>query len=82
MFVGYDSAGGHVAAACGVPMVSLFAGYPSERFFERWRPDGDGPIQVVKCEQGIDPWPQLLSALNRITAAAFPESSPAGEDPA
>ena len=26
LYVGYDSAGGHVAAACGVPMISVFAG--------------------------------------------------------
>ena len=66
MYVGYDSAGGHVAAACGVPMVSIFAGYPSDRFYDRWRPTGDGPISVVKCEPGVDPWPQVVAALDEI----------------
>ncbi len=37
MFVGYDSAAGHVAAACGVPLISIFAGAVSERMFQRWR---------------------------------------------
>jgi hypothetical protein len=48
LYVGYDSAGGHVAAACGVPMISIFAGFASERMFQRWRPTGPGPIYVVR----------------------------------
>ena len=50
LYVGYDSAGQHVAAACGVPLVSIFAGFPSPRFFARWRPWGKGKIEVVKVE--------------------------------
>lgn len=50
-YIGYDSAGQHVAAACGIPLVSLFAGYPSARFFARWRPWGKGQIGVVRVEQ-------------------------------
>jgi ADP-heptose:LPS heptosyltransferase len=38
LYVGYDSAGQHVAAACGVPLISIFAGFPSLRMFARWRP--------------------------------------------
>lgn len=48
LYLGYDSAGGHVAAACGVPMISIFAGFASERMFQRWRPTGRGPIHVVQ----------------------------------
>lgn len=48
LYVGYDSAGGHVAAACGVPMVCIFAGSMSERMFARWRPSGDGRIRIVR----------------------------------
>ncbi len=40
MFIGYDSAGGHVASACGVPLISIFAGAVNDRFFERWKPLG------------------------------------------
>ena len=38
LYLGYDSAGQHVAAAAGVPLVSVFTGYVSERMFSRWRP--------------------------------------------
>lgn len=40
LYVGYDSAGQHVASACGVPLISIFKGFPSERFFSRWGPRG------------------------------------------
>ena len=50
LYVGYDSAGGHVAAACGVPLISVFGGHVSERMLERWRPAGPGPVQVVRAE--------------------------------
>ncbi len=48
LYVGYDSAGGHVAAACEVPLVSIFAGFASERMFQRWRPTGSGPIHIIR----------------------------------
>ncbi len=67
LYVGYDSAGQHVAAACGVPVISIFAGYVSERMFQRWRPTGKGRIEVVKV---TDPDPatvlaQTLSVLEK-----------------
>jgi hypothetical protein len=40
LFVGYDSAGGHVASACGVPLISIAKGFVSERMAARWRPLG------------------------------------------
>ncbi len=39
-FVGYDSAGGHVASACGIPLISIAKGFASERMAARWRPLG------------------------------------------
>jgi hypothetical protein len=39
LYVGYDSAGQHVAAAGNVPLVSVFCGHASERMFWRWRPN-------------------------------------------
>lgn len=39
LYVGYDSAGQHVAAAGDVPLASIFAGYPCERMLARWRPN-------------------------------------------
>lgn len=41
LYVGYDSAGQHVASACGVPLISIFAGFPAPRMLARWRPTGD-----------------------------------------
>jgi hypothetical protein len=40
LYVGYDSAGQHVAAAGNVPLVSIVAGSVCERMFFRWRPTG------------------------------------------
>ena len=51
LYIGYDSAGGHVAAACGVPMISIFAGFPSDRMFQRWRPTGPGEISILRADQ-------------------------------
>lgn len=48
-YLGYDSAGQHVAAAAGVPLVSVFAGYACERMFSRWRPRGQN-VQVIAVD--------------------------------
>ena len=48
LYVGYDSAGQHAAAALSIPLVSVFAGAVNDRFFERWRPDG----HVIRVDGG------------------------------
>ena len=53
LYVGYDSAGQHVAAACGVPLISIFAGFPAPRMFDRWRPSG--PYATVIRVDQADP---------------------------
>jgi ADP-heptose:LPS heptosyltransferase len=65
LYVGYDSAGQHVAAACGVPLVTIFAGFPTPRMFSRWRPTGPGPIEVVKVDKP-DPAQVLKDTLRAI----------------
>lgn len=40
LYIGYDSAGQHVANVAGVPLISIFAGFPVTRMFDRWRPAG------------------------------------------
>jgi ADP-heptose:LPS heptosyltransferase len=40
LYVGYDSAGQHVAATAHIPLVSVFTGYACERMLSRWRPTG------------------------------------------
>jgi ADP-heptose:LPS heptosyltransferase len=56
LYVGYDSAGGHVASACGVPVISIARGFLNERMAARWRPLGtiiDGnapdPLEAVRA---------------------------------
>jgi ADP-heptose:LPS heptosyltransferase len=65
LYVGYDSAGQHVAAACGVPLVSIFAGFPTPRMMARWRPTGPGRIEVVRADSP-DPNQVLAMALDAI----------------
>jgi ADP-heptose:LPS heptosyltransferase len=50
LYVGYDSAGQHVAAACGIPLISIFAGFPTPRMFHRWRPSGPRAT-VIRVDQ-------------------------------
>lgn len=50
LYIGYDSAGQHVAAACGVPLVSIFAGFPSARMLARWRPTGER-VTVIRVDR-------------------------------
>jgi len=63
LYVGYDSAGQHVAAACGVPLISVFAGFPSLRMFARWRPPGEG-CQVIRVDR-----PDAAETLSRVREA-------------
>jgi hypothetical protein len=53
LYVGYDSAGQHVAAACGVPRITVFNGAPGERFVARWRPEGAGFSRVLSPGEGL-----------------------------
>jgi ADP-heptose:LPS heptosyltransferase len=63
LYVGYDSAGQHVASATGVPLVSIFAGFPSPRMFHRWRPNGN----VIRVDN-----PDPAEALVRVRRAIAP----------
>jgi ADP-heptose:LPS heptosyltransferase len=46
VYIGYDSAGQHLAAALGVPTIDIFAGFTSPRMPERWSPHGPAPASV------------------------------------
>ncbi len=50
LYVGYDSAGQHVADAAEVPLISIFTGFPCDRMFARWRPTGTRAA-VIKVEE-------------------------------
>jgi hypothetical protein len=49
-YVGYDSAGQHIAAALGIPTLTIFVNTGSPTFAERWRPYGPGVIEVLNAE--------------------------------
>ena len=66
LYVGYDSAGQHVAAACGVPLISVFAGFPVPRMFERWCPVGEH-CHVIRVDR-----PDLEETLGRVREVLAP----------
>ena len=72
LYIGYDSAGQHVAAACGVPLVTVFAGAPCERFRRRWSPSGPGAMEVVSADAAspLSVLERTLEAAGRVTTAA------------
>jgi len=46
-YIGYDSAGQHIAAALEVPTIDIFTEAASPVFQERWRPCGRGVVKVA-----------------------------------
>ncbi len=46
-YIGYDSAGQHIAAALGVPVLTIFVNSNSPAFGERWRSYGPGAIKFL-----------------------------------
>ena len=65
LYVGYDSAGQHAAAACGIPLVSIFTGFPVPRMLERWKPAGD-LSRVIRVDS---PNPDVAEVLSLVQAA-------------
>lgn len=49
-YVGYDSAGQHAAAALGVPGITLFKGFASEKMFQRWQPRAVPGARVIRVD--------------------------------
>ena len=64
LYVGYDSAGGHVAAALGVAGIDIFVGAACDRMVRRWQPWGPKPATVIGVREGNDP-PDVLSEVRR-----------------
>jgi ADP-heptose:LPS heptosyltransferase len=63
LYVGYDSSGQHVAAACGIPLITIFAGFPVPRMFDRWRPSGE-KTTVIRVDR-----PDADEVLGRVREA-------------
>lgn len=75
LYVGYDSAGQHVANAAGIPLVSIFKGYASERMLSRWRPCNSNArvitIDETNCESALERAIEAID-LTRAAEAAGP----------
>jgi ADP-heptose:LPS heptosyltransferase len=78
LYVGYDSAGQHVAAAGQVPLVSIFNGYACERMLSRWRPQTDSARVVTVNESNQSR--ALARTLQAIAEAGEEEASAASTD--
>lgn len=50
LYVGYDSAGQHAAAALGVPTITVFCAASGRRHMQRWTPHGSAPVERVAIE--------------------------------
>lgn len=72
LYVGYDSAGQHVASAGHVPLVSVFAGFACDRMFARWRPASANAhvIRVDDANGSEAVLEETLSAISEAVAAA------------
>lgn len=69
LYVGYDSAGQHVAAAANVPLVSVFAGYACERMFSRWRPTtASARVVPITDDQRVSGEAAALQAISEAVA--------------
>jgi hypothetical protein len=51
LYVGYDSACQHLAAALGIPAIDIFAGFHSARMPQRWRPTGPAPVTMIVVDE-------------------------------
>ncbi|MBI3652806.1 MAG: hypothetical protein HY231_17420 [Acidobacteria bacterium] len=50
LYIGYDSAGQHLAAALGTPCIDVFAGFSAPRMLQRWRPSGEATTRVIAVD--------------------------------
>lgn len=69
----YDSAGQHLAAAGGVPLVAIMTGHHHDRFPIAWQPHGNGWIRtiIVPTAERDDPlwWKRIAQNLPQVTGS-------------
>lgn len=65
LYVGYDSAFQHIAAALSVPVIDIFVDAPNDVFRRRWRPHSQAAVTVVEAAARADGG----EALGRVLAA-------------
>jgi hypothetical protein len=76
LYIGYDSAGQHVAAAGRVPLVSIFNGYACERMLSRWRPDAASARVITVDETSRSTvLSQTVQAIAEVGAGEAPAAS-------
>lgn len=71
LYVGYDSAGQHAAAALGVPSITLFKGHPNDRMLHRWHPRGVKTTKVIRIDPGTpeeDVFHEFVTALRDVVS--------------
>lgn len=68
VFVGYDSAAAHMAAALNVPVIDIFVGARSDLMRQRWTPTGELPVWVIPAN-GPEDREQVLGRLTDSLAA-------------
>jgi ADP-heptose:LPS heptosyltransferase len=67
LYFGYDSAGQHVAAALGIPVVSSSTVSPTSACLARWTPHGPGPVTVLRADRFQDSAALLEAAINALS---------------
>ncbi|HYM11266.1 MAG TPA: glycosyltransferase family 9 protein, partial [Bryobacterales bacterium] len=50
LYIGYDSACQHIAAALGVRTIDIFAGFRSPRMAQRWKPSGAAEVRMIVAD--------------------------------
>jgi ADP-heptose:LPS heptosyltransferase len=60
LYVGYDSAFQHIAAALGTPVVDVFVNPPNAIFPRRWKPHSVAPVTVIEV---TDDAPDLVARI-------------------
>jgi len=75
-YIGYDSAGQHLAAALGVPTLTVFVNSVDATFAERWRPFGKFVAEVVNVEaaESVNP-PRLADDVASRTRSLLRKSN-------
>jgi ADP-heptose:LPS heptosyltransferase len=68
LYIGYDSAGQHIAAALGVPCIDVFGGSSSPRMLDRWKPMGPAESQVVPFDARSA---NAMDVLERVLAVSY-----------
>lgn len=79
LYLGYDSLFQHIAAALGVPLVSIFCGYKTKLFPFRWHPSGKGLIRILKADKANDPEVIVYKVNNLISEILKKDENPLQE---